>query len=192
MRIRAVLDVLAHLVLNGGNTVGDSVIGRVIFEGQHVVVAVSAGNAQRRAAGNDARARHVPGIDGIAQSDVGELACANIPDGGESGQERDAGILGADQSLARSGNGKRLVPKLGIHGQVRVSINQSGQQCRIRQFDPDGIAGIRRGRRTNADNLSVFDEDRLIVERLARLHIEDVACMHHHTPLRLCASLQPR
>ena len=75
--------------------------------------------------------------------------------------ERDARILGADQSLARSGNGERLVPELGIHGQMRVSINQSGQHCRIRQFDPDGIAGIRRGRRDRT--LTIFPSSMKIV-----------------------------
>ena len=72
-----------------------------------------------------------------------------------------------------------------------ASINP-GSTCRVRQFDPDGIGRNFAGADDRADDLSVFDEDRLIVERLARLHIEDVACMHHHTPLRLCASLQPR
>ena len=112
-----------------------------IFEGQHVVVAVSAGDAERRAADEHARAGDVAGVDRVAQGHVGEAVGADVADGGESGEQSEAGVFRADQGLARDGNGQRIVAKARFHGQVRVRVDQAGQDGGVRQFDLHGVGG---------------------------------------------------
>ena len=55
--VRAVLDDLAHFVLDRFDAVSHSAIGGVVFIRQQVVVAMSAGDAQRRTADQHARSR---------------------------------------------------------------------------------------------------------------------------------------
>ena len=76
--VGAVLDDLAHLVLHVLDSISDTDFGGVPLVGQQVVIAVSAGDAQRRTAGVDAWARNIAGIDGVAQGDVGKLRRAQI------------------------------------------------------------------------------------------------------------------
>ena len=61
--VGAVLDVLAHLVLHGGDAVGHAVAHRVIADGQQVVVAVAAGDADERAADLHVRPGNLAGVD---------------------------------------------------------------------------------------------------------------------------------
>ena len=94
--VSAVLDDLAHLVLHVFDAVSDADLGGMPLVGQQVVVAMSAGNAQRRTAGVDARTGHVARIDGVAQGDVSEFGGTDVADRGEARQQGDAGILGPD------------------------------------------------------------------------------------------------
>ena len=68
--VGAILDDLARLVLHVLNAVGNASFGGVKLVGQQVVVAMSAGDAERRAAYQHARAGHIAGIDGIAQGNI--------------------------------------------------------------------------------------------------------------------------
>ena len=55
--VGAVLDVLAHLVLHGGDAVGHAVAHGVIADGQQILIAVAAGDADERAADQHVRVR---------------------------------------------------------------------------------------------------------------------------------------
>ena len=62
--------VFADFVLHAFHAVGHAFRGVVEFEGQKVLVAMSAGNAERRTAHQHARAGNIAGVDGVAQSNV--------------------------------------------------------------------------------------------------------------------------
>jgi hypothetical protein len=70
-QIGAVLDVLAHVLLHGGDAVGDAFGGGMVFGRQEVVVAVAAGDAERRSAHLHVRTRNVARVDVVAQSYIG-------------------------------------------------------------------------------------------------------------------------
>ena len=73
-----------------------------------------------------------------------------------------------------------VVAEAGIHGQVRVRVDHARQHGRVRQLDAHRIGGnlrVRRGAR--ADDLSVFDDQHLVGEQLAGLHIEQMPRMNH-------------
>src|SRR5581483_9077037 len=91
--IGAVLDDLPRLVLHTFNSIGSTVAARVIFEGQQIVVAVPAGNAQCRPADNHARTRYIPGVDRIPQGNIGVPARTYIPDRRDPGLQRDPRIV---------------------------------------------------------------------------------------------------
>ena len=96
-QVGAVLDGLADLVLHAFDAVGHAVGGDVIFEGQQVVVAVPAGDAERRAAHQHARAGNIAGVDGIAQGDVAVALGTDVAHGGEAGLESETRIARANQ-----------------------------------------------------------------------------------------------
>src|SRR5271167_664478 len=95
-QIGAVLNVLAHLVLNGGDSVSHSISYSVILVGQQIIVAVPAGDAERRTAHQHSGPGHIAGVDGVAQGDVAVSIRAYVAYGGKSGFERSASVLGAN------------------------------------------------------------------------------------------------
>ncbi len=64
--VRAVLDDLTDFVLHAFHAVGRAVALGVKFVGQQVLVAVSAGDAERRSARDDVRSRQHAFVDGVA------------------------------------------------------------------------------------------------------------------------------
>src|ERR1019366_4695334 len=84
--IRAVLDVLPHLVLHTRNAVRNAIADCVIFGREHIVVAVAARNAQSRPADQHPGPRYIAGVDGVAQSDVTEATGAYVANRRESRQ----------------------------------------------------------------------------------------------------------
>ena len=98
-QVGAVLDVLAHLVLDRLDAIGHAFALRVVLKRQQIVVAVSARNAQGRPADQHARSRHVAGVNGIAQGNVGKAARAHVADGRKTGFERHPGIARSDECL---------------------------------------------------------------------------------------------
>src|SRR5690349_3447373 len=68
--IGTILDIFPHLMLNGSNAVGHTVADRVIFHGEKIVVAMSAGDSQRRPADEHAGPGNFAGIDGVATGHI--------------------------------------------------------------------------------------------------------------------------
>src|SRR5215472_7183727 len=65
-QIRAILNVLADLMLDCRDTIGHAIFGGVEFERQHVVIAMTACNAQCRTTNQHPRSRDITGVNGIA------------------------------------------------------------------------------------------------------------------------------
>src|SRR6185312_371639 len=135
-QIGAVFDDLAHLVLNLLDAVGNAIGGRVILERQEVVVTMSAGNAQGRAADQHAWTRHISRIDGIAQSNVRVSVGGYIANGGEAGIQRHPRIASANERFAWNRDRERLISELRIEREMGVGINHSRHYRGIAQLDP--------------------------------------------------------
>ena len=73
----------------------------MIFDGQEILIAVAAGDAERRSAHLHVRSRNLALIDGIAEVDIGVPARADIANGGEAGEQGGAGIGDALDGLFR-------------------------------------------------------------------------------------------
>ena len=132
------------------------------------------------------RPRDVARVDRVTQGYVAESARPDVAHGGETREQREPRILGADERLARHGNRQPVVAEPGIHGQVRVRVNQAREYRRIRQLDAHRVGGnLRLRSAASADDLSVFDHERLVREQLAGLHIEHVPGMNSDVPRRL-------
>ncbi len=145
-------------MLYRSNAIRHTIADSVIFGGQHVVVAMSAGNTQCRPAHQQPRTGNIARIDGVAQGDIAEIPGSDIADRRKSGQQRKPRILGAGERLPRHGDCQTLVAELGLHGQVRVRVDQSRQHGCIRQFDVDSVRGnLRLCRSACANDPSVFD-----------------------------------
>src|SRR5581483_4171150 len=158
--VGAVLDDFAHLVLHRLDAVGHALGLMVILEGQQVVVAVSAGDAHRRAAHQHTRAGQRAFVDYVTQGDVGIAAGANVADGGEPGLQRGAGVHGAVQRLARRRDAKlRVTEVVRVHGDVRVRVDQTRQHGEVRQADDLGCRDGRFG--ADGGDLFAFDGDGL-------------------------------
>ena len=99
----------------------------MIFEWQQVVVAVSAGDAEGGPLTSMRGPGNLAGVDGVAQSNVGVAAGADVADGGESGFDSDLGILCAGKRFRRDGDAELFVSELGIAGDVGVHVDQSGK-----------------------------------------------------------------
>ena len=125
--VSAVLNIFADFVLHGSNAIGNAVVGLVIFEGQQVVVAVSAGDAESRAAGQNPGTGDVSSLDRVAEGDVAESGGADVAYRRESRLQGKAGIASSDQGLARNGDRQRFVAEVRVHRQVRVRVDESGQ-----------------------------------------------------------------
>src|SRR6202044_1000779 len=175
-------DVLAYLVLHGRNPVGHSVSGGVIVEGQQIVVTVAARDAQRWPAHQHSWSGDVAGVDRVAQSDVAVSFGPHVAYGSETRFQSYPGILGPGERRTHDGNSEFLVPESGFVGEVRVRVDQAGQYGCVRQFDAYGVRG-RFGFRgwAGADDFSVFDDESLIREHLAALHIERVPGVYDYS-----------
>jgi hypothetical protein len=107
----------------------------VIFVGQQIVVAVAAGDAERWPAHEHSRSGDVAGVDGVAQGNVAISFGAHVSHGSETRLQGHPRVLGPDEGRARHGNSEFLVSELGLVGEVRVRINQAGQNGCVRQVD---------------------------------------------------------
>src|SRR5436305_235993 len=82
--IKGLLDVPAQLVLYAFDAFGCAFSFGVIFVRQKIVIAVAAGNAERRTAGIHARPRYHAFADGVAQSNICITAGPHIADRSEA------------------------------------------------------------------------------------------------------------
>ena len=180
--ISAVFNDLADFVLHAFHAVRRAIGFGVPFVRQQVLVAVASGDRERRAAGVDTRARNHAFIDGVAQRDIGIAAGAYIAHRGESGFQRDARILGADERFFGNRDSQLLVAKVRIESEMRVGINQSGQQRSVGQIDYMPaclIVGLRSAATGNAGDLVAVNYHGHVIEHLARLHVQHVTGMNH-------------
>ena len=97
---------------------------------------MAAGDAQRRAAHQHVRPRHLARVDGVAQIHIHIAAGAHVAHRSESGHQRGTGIHHAIDGLFGVGRGQLAIGiEVGIHGQVRVHIDQAGQNGHAAQID---------------------------------------------------------
>src|SRR5919108_2191886 len=99
----------------------------VKFKRQKVAVAVAAGDSEWRPGNLHARSDDISGIDRIPKRDVGIPFCANVANCGESSHQREAGVFGADESRARSGNAQAFVSSATrVESEMGVNVEEAG------------------------------------------------------------------
>ena len=183
--VGSIFDDFPHFVLHGFHAVRYPFTKEMKRGWQQVLIAVPAGDAQRRAGGDHARPDHVAIIDGIAQRNVRIVFRAHIAHGGKTSFERSQRVSRAVQRFARRRNLQAFIrERTQFKGQMRVHVDQAGQQRGIRQIDRR-VSRCRlyfSGRR-DLRNLFAFDHDRLIPAQLSGAHIEH-APRADHRPLR--------
>ena len=128
-------------------------------------------------------------VDGVAQSDVDEVAGADIAHRGEARFERALRVQrGRVRLLDRKAQHllvERLVEillKLAV--QVRMRVDEARQQRRVAEIDH---LGVRRRRAADRHDLVAFDDDRSTLRELARLAVEQVRRFQHDRPSALRA-----
>ena len=108
----------------------------VIFDGQQVLIAVAAGDAEQRSAHQHVRSGHLARVDGVAQVDIDEAACADIAHGGEPGHQGGARIDHAVDGFFGVGLRQFAVGiEVGVHGEVGVHVDQPGHHRHPAQVD---------------------------------------------------------
>ena len=90
---------------------------------------MTAGDGERRAGGDDARAGDEAFVDGVAEVDGHEGTGADVADGGETGVEGslgvdDAGVGGGEGSVLEGVDGVVLV---GSGAEVYVAVDEAGE-----------------------------------------------------------------
>ena len=140
----------------------------------HGVVAVAAGDAQRRARGCDARAGEVAVVDGVAQADVGVAVGADVAHGGKAGFQRQARVLGA----AQGARGTEIAPDgiarvFRVAGQVGVRIDQPWQQGLVAQVDDVGAGRNGQLAAGGGDALAADEHDGVVDQRPAA-HVQQM------------------
>ena len=173
-QIRAVLDVLPHALLHGGDAVCHAFRSGVVFRGQEVIIAVTACDAEWRPAHLHMRAGNVACVDIVAQSHVRVAGRADVAHRGESGFERD---LRKADAVERFADGIRREAGVGIEvigeSQMRVYVDQTRQHGHATQIDFP-VARLRgRGRRCgNRRDPVAGDYDRLVGRFRAGAHVD--------------------
>ena len=133
---------------------------------------MSTGRADRQRRHLHPRPGDDAGVDGFAQRHVDELAGADIPDRGEAGFERSAGVeMRLDRGVDRAAAEQALVVVPGIAaGDVGMAVDQAGQQGGAAQVDDRG-AGRDRQIRAGSHDPVAFDDDHRIAHRGAALAV---------------------
>src|SRR5271163_1902201 len=102
--IRTVLYDFANFRARSPRAVGNTLVFKMELVGQEVVVAVPAGDAERRSGDEHARAFDVAVVDAIAHGHVGKAAGAYVTNRGEAGTQSDTRVFHAGHSLTRRRN----------------------------------------------------------------------------------------
>ncbi len=135
---------------------------------EHVLVAVSAGDAQPRPGNRQPRPRHLAGFDGIAQGHVAEITGTDVTRGGEPGHQ---GALGVDDTTDHGAMRRLEVVRkkvlLEVRDDVRVHVHQAGEHERIRQIDQDRASGDLRVAVTDGDDAFPLDSDDRVIRHTA-------------------------
>ena len=144
---------------------------------QQVFVTVAASDSHGRSRGHDARPNHVAIVNRVAQRNVRVVFRAEVAHGGKPRFERPPRVPRAMQRFARRGNFQSFIrERTQFKGQMRVHVDQTGQQRGIRQIDrrvSHSRFYLSGGR--DLRNFVAFNHDRLIRAQLTRAHIQ-------HTP----------
>src|SRR5690606_12722511 len=143
--VGAVLDLVPDRGHRLVHAVGDPLLdaaARVAVRAVAVGVAVPAGAADGEAGRDDARAWHQAVFDRVAERDVGPLVGADVADGGEAGQQRDARVLDADDGGVAGPLVQPVVAvsAAGVAVQVGVGVDEAGQHGVPGQVDHLGAA----------------------------------------------------
>ena len=128
-----VLDVTPHYPAHFDRAVRHAFGFVLKFRGEHVVVAVPAGDSQCRTRRQNPRAGHIAVIDGISQRDVAVTLSAHVTDCRDSRQQCHSRVGGTFQREAGNRHTVAEVRRQGrIRSQMGVSVDQSGQHggCR--------------------------------------------------------------
>ena len=99
--VGAIFYIFANFFGDGIDAVGHAVRRPIKLRRKEIFIAVAAGDAERRAGYEHARAGHIAGLDGVTQRDIGVSARSHIAHGGETSFESDASVAGAGERLAR-------------------------------------------------------------------------------------------
>ena len=175
--VGAVLDVLADLMLDGGDAVGYGLAVDVVLVREKVLVHVAAGDAEGGTADLHVRAGDVAGVDLVAEGDVGVVVGADVADGGEAGFEGDLGVLNADDGFFGGRHGELEVGiEVVRHGEVGVGVDEAGHDGVFGEVDLD-VAGLfwRGGSGGDGGDAVAGDDDGLGGGLGAGLDVEEVA-----------------
>ena len=140
-------------------------------------VGMPAGGRDRLAGGEDARARHFAGVDGVAQCDAGTERVAEIAHGGEARHERALRVHRPIERDIRTvlAEGVAGAAAAVLAGQVDMHVHEARHQRRAAQID-DGVA---RTGRTEAgldgDDPAAVDHEGTLGEHALGHAIDDTA-----------------
>ena len=138
-------------------------------------VGMPPGGRDRLAGGEDARARHFAGVDGVAQCDAGTERVAEIAYGGEARHERALRVHRPIERDIRTVLAEAVAGAAAavLAGQVDMHVHQTRHQRRAAQVD-DRIARIRRTvARLDGDDAAAVDHDGALGEHALGDAIDD-------------------
>jgi hypothetical protein len=138
----------AHGLANLFRSIGDAVQSILLRDAgtKSVLIAVTAGDANRVTGRLHARSDDPAFIDGFAQSHVGEISLrADVADAGEAGQQSVARMQHAENCperviVAHDGRVAFGIAQDATH-QVRVGIDESRQQSHVAEIDRLSVGG---------------------------------------------------
>ncbi len=151
------------------------------FRGVVVEVAVTSGNGEWRAGGDDARTRDEAFVDGVAEIDRHERPGAYVADGGEACIEGslgvdDAGVCGSEGGALEGVDGVVLV---GTGAEVDVAVDEAGEDviggevddfCAERDGEGGGFNGLDAVAGEDQDYVVAVDAG-FAVEEMARFDV---------------------
>ena len=107
---------------------------------------MAAGGSERVNRNQHSRPRNVSGVDGIAQPNIDEVGRPDIAYRGEAGHYGFARVGGGANRPFGDGplQGKQrtaVIVGVELHGQMRMRVNETGQQRGVAQVDHRGSLG---------------------------------------------------
>jgi hypothetical protein len=175
--VDAVLHVAANCFAHTRDAIRDAIGGVVEFRREHVVVAVPAGDAERRSRDQHARAWNLAVVDSVAHRDVAVALGTDVTNRGDPGEQR---APGKGRALQRESRYRHAIAEerrqRRVGRDVRMSVDQPRQhrvRAQVDDFRPrrnrDGI------RRANGLDAIAAHHDHLIGDDLAVLHVYDAS-----------------
>ena len=188
-QISAVLDVSSNRGTGRVRAIDDRVRALVGQQAPAYVggIAMPAGGADRMSGHQHSRTNDLPLADRVPQANVDELVSADVADGGKAGEQRSARAPDAGERPLRNRElevvDAILLPVYGLlHGQMRMRIEETGQQGSVSKIEH---LRPRRNRRpwSSGSNFPVTHHHQARRHHLVRLTVEHSGGFEYHRGL---------